>query len=999
MPGPSAFLLRFAADRWVAAGRPDLYDEWSAELAELSAEGGPSAPRRLAFAASLAVGRVPRPGRVSDRELLAGIGRIAVLVLALLMVPTVALVVGSILLTYPDALVSSLLLTNPMVYVAAGLRLLVLVGLAVVLALAGRAVGRRLPLTLVPGAAYRTTVISALTPSLLVLGMAPVLGLATGGTGSAGPVELVAGLAGWVVVTAVTVPLVLRPLRAGRRGRARLWTLLAALLTLDATVVLVALPRMLPAPGALRSIPFWLPDLLLDGFGLAPLGPSYHGMPLAVALSAAVTPLPLLLLGAAAFGLPYALAAVRSPATRTSTAPAPSGTVAPAPEIPAAVAPAELVVPRRRGADWVLAALGGAAWLVLVGWVTPLADRLTAAGRGGDGVLLTGVFELRTVAVLLTAGALVAALRGTGPAWPAVLTAPALLVVDTLLARGAPGTGAAVTAVLAALMLVAGAAAVVTRLVARPERTYGRWTVPVVGVVAACVAASPVGLGEAAQYARPALVPPVVALGALLGALAARCVVLVRAPRACLAVRAGLTVLGAVPFGAAGLLTASGGGWYQLPAGLGPFAAVLVAVLLCPGRPLPRAGLLLAALPATAVLSGLADFLALLVDGVLPARPGLSHTVLSAVTGTPLVGIGLAAVLLPLLRRRGATPRSAVAVLSRPAPGEAPAARPSGETPTTERKQMAEGLRRIRSAALVVTVVAAVLGALSGIALGSWLSWRDVDRLAPSPAASSAIARAVLPVRADGPDYYGRHTFWNPYSDNTLHGGTGVRVGSAGFSATAPGTTSYRDLAYDAAQRLRAQGYHEVHTTGTRPGDPDAQPAYATVTGTRDGYQIYLEVDAAQPGTPDGDSTRLDLRVMWAAPTSQLAWTATGGLTGALLAALLALWTLRRIRGRSRPARWTYTALCAVTLLLLAPACLGNIPTGSGSLMSSTDRNFEGPSVYWGGFVIYGAEPLAILSVAPLLAILILCAWPRRRPQPIPDPDPTPVSKQPTLVD
>jgi len=33
--------------------------------------------------------------------------------------------------------------------------------------------------------------------------------------------------------------------------------------------------------------------------------------------------------------------------------------------------------------------------------------------------------------------------------------------------------------------------------------------------------------------------------------------------------------------------------------------------------------------------------------------------------------------------------------------------------------------------------------------------------------------------------------------------------------------------------------------------------------------------------------------------------------------------------------------------------------------------------VYWGGFVIYGAEPLAILSMLPILAITVCCLWPR----------------------
>lgn len=957
MGRPSEFLLRFAADRWVAGGRPDLYDEWSAELAELRAEGGLSPLRRMAFAASLAASRVPRAGSVSASERLSGIGWVAGPTVILLVVPSVGLMVGSVLLLFPDLLSPRPVLSNPMLYVTGGLKLLVLVALAVVLALAGRALGRRLPLSLVSGTTYRTTVLAVLTPVVLVIGMIPVLGLSSH---SAGPAELVAGLAVWVVLTAVTVPVVLRPLRSGRRWLARLWMLLAALLALDVAVVLVALPRMLPAPGALRSIPFWLPDLLLDGFGRVPMGPDYHGIPLAIVLAMAVTPLHLLLFCAAAFGLPYALAAVRSPVT--------AGRPAPARVEPAAGGTAEVErgwpevgVARHRRLDWVLAGLGGAAWLGLVVWLTPLADRLTAAGRGTD-ELVSDVLELRKVAVLMVAGGLVVALRRAGPGWPAVLSVPVLLAVDTLLARGRPATGVAVTVVLVALVLVAVAAGVAARLVGRPDREYGRWTVPVVGVVAGCVAAAPAALGDVARYSRPVLVPVVVVLGAMLGALAARCVVLVRAPRAGRAARVGFTLLGAVPFGAGGLLTALRGGWFELPGGLGAFAAVLVVVLMWRGHPLlyvPRAGLALAMLLCTPLFADVAIYLAVVVDSVVPARPGLTNTVaptisgaaLPTVTGTLLVGVALAAVLVPLIRH----------------------------------KRLIEVFRGIRLGAVVVTV-AAVLGALSGIALGSWLSWRDVDRLAPSPAASSAIARAVLPVRADGPRYYGRHTFWNPYSEHTLHGGTGVRIGTAVFSADAP-RTSYRALEASVARRLRAQGYHQVHIADGRDDG-----VRATVVGTHDGYQVEADIYPGSLSDPR-DPAGVSLTVMWAAPTSQLAWTVAGGLAGVLVGAVLALWTLRRVRGRSKPFRWTYIVLCAVTLLMLFPACFGNIPTEYGAQMSVTDREFNSPSVYWGGFVIYGAEPLAMLSVIPLLAILILCAWPRRRPTP------TPVARRPDPVD
>jgi hypothetical protein len=36
--------------------------------------------------------------------------------------------------------------------------------------------------------------------------------------------------------------------------------------------------------------------------------------------------------------------------------------------------------------------------------------------------------------------------------------------------------------------------------------------------------------------------------------------------------------------------------------------------------------------------------------------------------------------------------------------------------------------------------------------------------------------------------------------------------------------------------------------------------------------------------------------------------------------------------------------------------------------------------VFWGDFVIFGAEPLAILSLVPILAVVVLCLRPRPQP-------------------
>jgi hypothetical protein len=82
--------------------------------------------------------------------------------------------------------------------------------------------------------------------------------------------------------------------------------------------------------------------------------------------------------------------------------------------------------------------------------------------------------------------------------------------------------------------------------------------------------------------------------------------------------------------------------------------------------------------------------------------------------------------------------------------------------------------------AFVVAAFAAVLGGLSGIALGSWLAWRNVDPMPPDKTTAIGLAHAVLPGTFDERvDYYMQSTFWNPYSNHSLHGGTGVRAGRA----------------------------------------------------------------------------------------------------------------------------------------------------------------------------------------------------------------------------
>jgi hypothetical protein len=308
------------------------------------------------------------------------------------------------------------------------------------------------------------------------------------------------------------------------------------------------------------------------------------------------------------------------------------------------------------------------------------------------------------------------------------------------------------------------------------------------------------------------------------------------------------------------------------------------------------------------------------------------------------------------------------------------AAGPSRSRPATREasRLLRHGLGRraaeVGRRAFVVAAFAAVLGGLSGIALGSRLAWRHVDPMAPDKTTATGLAHTVLPGPVDDRvSYYGQHTFWNPYSNHSLHGGTGVRAGSASLNGTVPPHASDEQVVAAVQRQMRTNGWHDIHTTIHRYGPHTSPPMDAEVTGIHEGYLATVQFDSADELNPP----TLGLDLMWAEPPGQLPDTVAGGLAGVLLGALLGLYTSKRIRRHGRGVQRAYSGLCRATLLMLAPACLGNIPTSTGSLMANTHRNGTGPSVYWGGFVIYGAEPLAILSLLPILAIIVTCLWPR----------------------
>jgi hypothetical protein len=326
----------------------------------------------------------------------------------------------------------------------------------------------------------------------------------------------------------------------------------------------------------------------------------------------------------------------------------------------------------------------------------------------------------------------------------------------------------------------------------------------------------------------------------------------------------------------------------------------------------------------------------------------------------------------PRAYRRERGPEILATLLDAAGPGRSrPAAR---ETALLLRHGLGRRAADFGRRAFVVAAVAAVLGGLSGIALGSWLSWQSVDPMAPDRATAISLAPTVLPVPFDDRvDRYGRSTFWNPYSNNSLHGGTGVRAGRTSVTGTVAPQAGFEQVAAAVQQRMRSQGWQDVKTTVHRYGPSTAPPTNVEVTGTRSGYLAAVQITPHDKVNPSS----LTLDLMWADPPGHLRDTIAGGLAGALLGALFGLYTARRMRSAAPGMQRAYSRLCVATLLMLTPACLGNIPTSTGSLLSATHRHGTGPSVYWGGFVIYGAEPLAIAALLPILAIVVACLWPR----------------------
>jgi hypothetical protein len=632
-------LLRFAADRWAAAGHPDPYREWRAELSATDPGG------RLRFAASLAVARVPTAGDVSVRERWAGLWSAMVPVLTLMLLPAFATLAISLQARFLTGVVPA----GHGVAMATGAVLLA--GTLLLLAVAGRALGRAQPVTRAPVGPYRTvlTVLVALSP--LVLGCALVL--ARSGHSAASDHRL-AGVLGWAVLLA---PLAV--LLCGRRWRTpwrhRLAAAAGGYLATAVAVSVAALPALIRVPGALAAMPLWLPAALLTHSRFAVDGP---GPAWLTSLTGVVGSMPVLLLAATALGLPYSTAAARSGVRRVGTAAVPAGTAPTAGDAPAGRrnrdAPADRPASASRVVGWGTALVGAALWSLVAGWGTgairPLAEWLGTHRDADDrAVLLVGMYELRQLAIVVIGFGVLLATRGRGPAWPVLAAVPTARVVDAAYLHW-PGDGAGGLLVgLPTLALLLGLAVLVQRRVPKGTGDQARHVpVAVAVVISTCLPAALTRFDRAlpAPHSLP-LTVVCTAFGIALGALAAYCVGL--AARWNTAVRVLVVPVAAALFGAWGLLGVGGGATPQWLRLAGPGLAVL-AVLLANPRPRSRWALAAATIPLGVGAAAIGALPSTLIDLVtMPAGADAIDSA-PAIPGALLLGVALAAALRPWYR-------------------------------------------------------------------------------------------------------------------------------------------------------------------------------------------------------------------------------------------------------------------------------------------------------------------------------------------------------------
>lgn len=216
--------------------------------------------------------------------------------------------------------------------------------------------------------------------------------------------------------------------------------------------------------------------------------------------------------------------------------------------------------------------------------------------------------------------------------------------------------------------------------------------------------------------------------------------------------------------------------------------------------------------------------------------------------------------------------------------------------------------------------------------------------------------------------------FWNPNStDGSPLGASGARAGRVTFDETIP--PGYGQLGYlrAAKARLAAAGW----TTGPvfrfagQWGDLNLVARHGGLTVT---------VTTAR----DGDHSRtVHLDILRTTPPGVPRAALEAGLLAALVAAGAFGWAAVRARAAPAGTRVAFVAAVGATVVLLGPAVLLSAPLFVGPLGGVTNFVAE-PPVYWVGFTMFGAEPMAMLAVLPAALALLLGlgrGWPFRWPR------------------
>jgi hypothetical protein len=277
-------------------------------------------------------------------------------------------------------------------------------------------------------------------------------------------------------------------------------------------------------------------------------------------------------------------------------------------------------------------------------------------------------------------------------------------------------------------------------------------------------------------------------------------------------------------------------------------------------------------------------------------------------------------------------------------------------------------------AVVVFAVLVALAGAGLGAVAGARLGW-EAARPLPSGAEAQRLTATVFPGM----------TVWGG-GDAALfvrtNDGEGIQYGYADYWVKhTPATRDVHTFTQAVRDRLQASGW-QIRSDVVpdlepgEQGDEQKERFTRTFWATRDDLALHFS-DFYWPGRA---ATQSDGAALFHLSRTEPPWVAPAGVLGALLGALigwvLTAWVSRRTEG-SRPATLFAAAATGFVLLLLLPilllVCLDLILGGQKTPQGQPEQ----PS--WAALLTLGhglTKTAGILA----LAVLIVAAWPRRRP-------------------